>query len=76
MESFHAQVGLELSDRGLFFKLREVNAATSNYAYEYNFKQPHGSLAKRPPAVAAQRELPLRPTACAPVRAGNVPMNN
>ncbi len=43
-------MSLELLDRGLFFKLREVNAATSNYAYEYNFKQPHGSLGKRPPA--------------------------
>jgi len=67
---------LELLDRELFFNLREVNAAASNYAYEYNFKRPHGSLGKRPPAVAAQRELPLRPTACAPVRAGNGPMNN
>ena len=76
MESFHAQVRLELLDRELFFNLREVNAAASNYAYEYNFKRPHGSLGKRPPAVAAQRELPLRPTACAPVRADNVPMNN
>jgi putative transposase len=76
VESFHAQVRLELLDRELFFNLREVNAATSNYAYEYNFQRPHGSLGKRPPAIAAQRELPLRPTACAPVRAGNVPMNN
>ena len=76
VESFHAQVRLELLDRELFFNLREVSAATSNYAYEYNFKRPHGSLGKRPPAIAAQRELPLRPTACAPVRAGNVPMNN
>ena len=76
VESFHAQVRLELLDRELFFNLREVNAATSNYAYEYNFKRPHGSLGKRPPAIAAKRELPLRPTACAPVRAGNVPMNN
>lgn len=76
VESFHAQVRLELLDRELFFNLPEVNAATSNYAYEYNFKRPHGSLGQRPPALVAQRELPLRPTACAPVRAGNVPMNN
>jgi transposase InsO family protein len=76
VESFHAQVRLELLDRELFFNLREANAATSNYAYEYNFKRPHGSLGKRPPAIAAQRELPLRPTACAPVSAGIAPMNN
>ena len=76
MESFHAQVRLELLDRELFCNLREVNAAASNYAYEYNFKRPHGSLDQRPPALAAQRELPLRPTACAPVRAGIAPMNN
>ena len=76
VESFHAQVRLELLDRELFFNLREVNAATSNYTYEYNFKRPHGSLGKRPPALAAKRKLPLRPTACAPVRAGIAPMNN
>jgi hypothetical protein len=39
VESFHAQVRLELLDRELFFNLREVNAATSNYAYEYNFQR-------------------------------------
>lgn len=61
MESFHVQVRLELLDRELFFNLREVNAATSNYACEYNFKQPHGSLGQRPPALTPQRELPLRP---------------
>lgn len=76
VESFHAQVRLELLDRELFFDVREANAATSNYAYEYNFERPHGSLGQRPPAVAAKRELPLRPTACAPVRAGHLPMNN
>jgi transposase InsO family protein len=76
VESFHAQVRLELLDRELFLDLREVNAAISDYAYQYNFKRPHGSLGNRPPAVAAQRELPLRPTACAPVRAGLVPMNH
>jgi len=76
VESFHAQVRLELLDRELFFNLCEVNAATSHYAYEYNFKRPHGSLGQRPPGLAAQRELPLRPTACAPVRAGIAPMNN
>jgi transposase InsO family protein len=76
VESFHAQVRLELLDRELFLDLREVNAAISNYAYEYNFKRPHGSLGNRPPSVAAQRELPLRPTACAPVRAGLVPNNH
>ena len=32
MESFHAQVRLELLDRELFFNLREVNAVVSNYA--------------------------------------------
>jgi transposase InsO family protein len=76
VESFHAQVRLELLDRELFLDLREVNAAISDYAYQYNFKRPHGSLDNRPPSVAAQRELPLRPTACAPVRAGLVPMNH
>ena len=59
MESFHAQVRLELLDRELFFNRRELKAATSNYAYEYNFKRPHGSLDQRPPALAAQRELLL-----------------
>lgn len=76
VESFHAQVRAELLDRELFLNLREVNAAVSNYTYEYNFKRPHGSLGNRPPSVAAQRELPLRPTACAPVRAGLVPINH
>ena len=76
VESSHAQVRLELLDRELFFNLREVNAATNNYAYEYNFKRPHGSLGQRPPGLAAQRELPLRPTACAPGRAGIAPRNN
>jgi hypothetical protein len=33
VESFHAQVHLELLDRELFFNLREVDAITSNYAY-------------------------------------------
>ena len=76
VESFHAQVRLELLDRELFFNLREVDAATSNYAHEYNFKRPHGSLGQRPPALAAKRELSLRPPACAPVHAGNLLMNN
>lgn len=76
VESFHAQLRLELLDRELFLDLRQVNAAVSNYAYEYNCKRPHGSLGNRPPSVAAQRELPLRPTACAPVRAGLVPINH
>jgi putative transposase len=76
VESFHAQVRLELLDRELFFNVREVNAATGIYAYEYNFQRPHGSLGQQPPALAAKRELPLRPTACAPVRAGHLPMNN
>lgn len=76
VQSFYAQVRLERLDRELFFNLREVNATTRNYAYEYNFQRPHGSLGKRPPAIASQRELPLRPTSCAQVRAGNVPMNN
>lgn len=62
MESFHARVRLEPLDRELFFNLREVNAATSNYAYEYNFQRPHGSSGKRPPSLAAQRELPLQLT--------------
>ena len=39
-------------DRELFFNLREVNAVTSNCAYEYNFKRPHGSLGQRPAAPA------------------------
>ena len=76
MEKFHAQVRLELLNRELFFNLREANTATNNYAYEYNFKRPHGSLDQGLPALAAQHELPLRPTACAPVRAGIAPMNN
>lgn len=71
VESFHAQVRLELLDRELFFNMREVESATSNYAYEYNFQRLHGSLGKLPPALAAQRELTLQPTACAPVHAGN-----
>ena len=76
VESFHAQVRQELLDRELFFNMREVETATSNYAYEYNFQRPHGSLGKLPPALAAQRELTLRPTACAPVHAGNPVMTN
>jgi len=76
VESFHAQVRLELLDRELFFNMREVETATSNYAHEYNFQRPHGSLGKLPPALAAQRELLLRPTACAPVHAGNPVMTN
>jgi len=71
VESFHAQVRLELLARELFFNMQEVNVAVSNYAYEYNFKRPHGSKGKRPPALVAQRELPLRPSPSTPVHAGN-----
>ena len=66
---------LHASSPNTFLHL-QANAAVSNYTYEYNFKRPHGSLGNRPPSVAAQRELPLRPTACAPVRAGLVPINH
>ena len=76
MESFHAQVRLELLNRELFFNLREGNAAASHYACEYNFKRPDCSLCQRPSGLAAQRELPLRPTACATIRAGIATMNN
>ena len=76
MESFYAQVRLGLLDRELFFNLREVKAATSNYAYEYNLKRPHGSLDQRPPTLAAQRELALWPAAYVLVCAGIAPTSN
>lgn len=76
VESFHAQLRRELLDRELFYNLVEVDAALEDWCYRYNYKRPHGSLGKLPPAIAAKRELPLRPTACAPVPAGKVLANN
>ena len=76
VESFHAQLRAELLDRELFFDMEEVEAAIEDWRYRYNFKRPHGSLGNFPPSIAAKRELPLRPTACAPVRAGKVFLNN
>ncbi len=76
VKSLHAQVRLGQLDRELFLNLRQVNAAISNHAYEYNFKRPHSSLGNGPLSVPAQRELSLRPTACAPLRTGRVPINH
>lgn len=76
VESFHAQMRAELLDRELFFNLVEVEAALGDWLHLYNYKRPHGSLGNLPPALAAKRELPLRPTACAPVPAGKVFANN
>jgi len=76
VESFHAQLRAELLERELFFNLHEVEAALEAWRYEYNFERPHGSLDNWPPAIAAKRKLALRPTACAPVPAGNSPQNN
>ena len=76
VESFHAQLRSELLDRELFLSMAEVEAALENWRYEYNFERPHGSLGNRPPAIAFQRELPLRPTACAPVPAGKQTKTN
>ncbi len=56
--------------------LEEVGATLEDWAHLYNFKRPHGILGKRPPSVAALRELPLRPPACAPVHAGKLTINN
>lgn len=70
VESFHAQLRAELLNRELFFDMEEVDAALEEWRYRYNYQRPHGSLGNVPPAVAAKRELPLRPTACAPVPAG------
>jgi len=72
VESFHAQLRAELLDRELFLNLEEVDAAIEDWRNLYNHKRPHGSLGNLPPAEAAKRELPLRPTACAPVPAGKV----
>lgn len=72
VESFHAQLRAELLERELFLSMAEVNALLEEWKDLYNHKRPHGSLGNLPPAVAAQRELPLRPTAYAPVPAGKV----
>ena len=75
MESFHAQLRAELLDRDLYIRMQEVNPSLEDWRYQYNYKGPHGSLGNVAPAVAAKRELPLRPTACAPVHAGKSPPN-
>ena len=76
VESFHAQLRAELLDRELFINLAEVDVALEQWSYRYNYKRPHGSLGNLPPAIAAQRELPLRPPACAAVPAGKAWSNN
>ncbi len=76
VESFHAQLRAELLDRELYLRMQEVNPSLEDWRYKYNYKRPHGSLGNVAPAVAARRELPLRPPACAPVHAGKSPRNN
>jgi transposase InsO family protein len=76
VESLNAQLRAELLNRELFFDLAEVTAALDEWAYQYNFKRPHGSLGKLPPAIAAQREMELRPPASAPIPAGQGFLNN
>ena len=76
VESFNAQLRAELLDRELYVRMQEVNPSLEDYRYKYNYKRPHGSLRNRPPAIAAKRELPLRPTAYAPVHAGKSPETN
>jgi len=76
VESLNAQLRAALLNRELFFDLREVTVALEEWAHGYNFKRPHGSLGKLAPAIAAQRELPHRPPACAPVPAGQALLNN
>jgi len=70
VESFHAQLRAELLDRELYLGMEEVNLSLEEWREKYNFKRPHGSLGNLPPSVAAKRELALRPTASAPVHAG------
>ena len=76
VESFHASLRAELLDRELFVSVGEVNALLEQWREHYNEQRPHGSLGYRSPAQFAKRELPLRPTACAPVPAGQVAQTN
>ncbi len=71
-ESFHAQLRAELLDRELYVDMQEINPSLEDWQERYNYKRPHGSLGNLPPTVAAQRELPLRPPAYAPVHAGKL----
>jgi len=76
VESFHAQLRAELLNRELFLSMLEVNEMLEDWRYGYNYKRPHGSLGNLPPSIAAKRELALRPTAYAPVPAGQLFANN
>ena len=76
VESFHASLRAELLDRELIFSMTEANVLLEDWRHEYNYERPHGSLDYRAPAEAAQRELPLRATPCAPVHAGNQRRNH
>jgi putative transposase len=75
VESFHASLRAELLDRELFFSVAEANVMLTDWREEYNFKRPHGSLGYQTPAAAAQQELALRATPCAPVPAGHPSLN-
>jgi transposase InsO family protein len=72
VESFHAQLRAELLDRELYLEMQEINPSLENWQESYNYQRLHGSLGNLPHLVAAQREIPLRPPAYAPVHAGKL----
>jgi hypothetical protein len=70
VKRFHSQLRAEFLDRELSLGREEVLLSLEKWGEKTNFKMQHGNLGNPPSSVAAKRKLALRPTASAPVHAG------
>jgi transposase InsO family protein len=76
-ETFNSKLRDELLNVEEFGSLAEAKFLAKEFQNKYNTLRPHSALGgKTPDRFARHCLVPLRPTACAPVHAGNVPMNN